>query len=166
MKAFGLPLLIALAALAAGGCGEESADGAEGTAAETSSQDASAGATASGRRGTRVKVVGSAYGRVIADRRGEAVYLFTREGRRPKCYGACAQAWPPLLAKGRPVAVGGAKQRLLGTTKRHNGKRQVTYGGHPLYYYVHDSPGQILCHDVFEFGGDWLVVKPTGKPAA
>ncbi len=64
------------------------------------------------------------------------------------------------------MALGGAKQRLLGTTRRKNGKLQATYAGHPLYYYVHDSPGNILCHDVVEFGGRWLVVKPSGKPAA
>jgi predicted lipoprotein with Yx(FWY)xxD motif len=146
---------IGLAAPFAVGCGDEAANGAESDSASTSA-----------RRGARVKVVRSDFGRVLADRRGEAFYLFTREsGRRPQCYGACARAWPPVLTRGRPVAVGGAKQRLLGTTKRRNGKRQVTYAGHPLYYYVEDAPGRILCHDVVEFGGRWLVVKPNGRPA-
>lgn len=117
--------------------------------------------------GTPVKVVGSEYGRVIADRRGEALYLFGKESRgRSECYGACASAWPPALAKGRPEAVDGARQGLLGTTRRRNGKLQLTYAGHPLYYYVADSPGTILCHDVEEFGGLWLVVKPNGRAAS
>jgi predicted lipoprotein with Yx(FWY)xxD motif len=56
------------------------------------------------------------------------------------------------------------KSRLLGTTRRRDGKAQVTYGGHPLYYYEGDrSPGQILCQDVDEFGGTWLVVSPSGR---
>lgn len=118
------------------------------------------------RKGKKIEVVDSSYGRVVADGRGEALYLFDKEGGpRAKCYGACARAWPPVLTSGRPRARGGAKQRLLGTTRRRNGKLQVTYAGHPLYYYVHDAPGTILCHDVAEFGGTWLVVTPAGKAA-
>jgi predicted lipoprotein with Yx(FWY)xxD motif len=117
-------------------------------------------------KGVKVKVIDSNYGRVVADGKGEALYLFDREGGpRAKCYGSCARAWPPVLTKGRPRARGDAKQRLLGTTRRKNGKVQVTYAGHPLYHYVGDSPGNILCHDVDEFGGTWLVVQPSGKAA-
>ena len=116
--------------------------------------------------GARLGVVDSPFGRVVADRHGEALYLFDRERNgKSECYGACAKAWPPLLTEGRPAAAG-AKGDLLGTTRRADGKVQVTYAGHPLYYYVSDSPGTILCHDVEEFGGTWLVVKPTGEPAA
>lgn len=67
--------------------------------------------------------------------------------------------------EGKPQAGAGAKQNLLGTTKRRNGKLQATYAGQPLYYYAGDSPGTILCHDVEEFGGLWLVVKPNGEAA-
>ncbi len=172
MRALAL-IPMALLALVAAGCGDESAKGAQGGATTSSAKGPTASgsapaepATSSARRGARVKVVRSDYGRVIADRRGEAFYLFDKDRRASRCYGACARAWPPVITRGRPVAVGGAKQRLLGTTKRRNGKLQVTYAGHPLYYYVHDSPGQILCHDVAEFGGLWLVVKPNGRPAA
>ena len=116
--------------------------------------------------GARLEVVDSQFGRVVADRHGEALYLFDREQNgRSECYGACAKAWPPLLTEGRPVAAG-AKRKLVGTTKRADGRLQVTYAGHPLYYYVSDSPGLILCHDVEEFGGTWMVVKPTGEAAA
>ncbi len=72
-------------------------------------------------------------------------------------------AWPPLLAKGKPRAGDGARKGLLGTTRRRDGRLQVTYAGHPLYYYVEDAPGRILCHNVDEFGGLWLVVKPNGS---
>jgi predicted lipoprotein with Yx(FWY)xxD motif len=116
------------------------------------------------KRGAVVKVVGSDFGRVVADRRGEAFYLFDKEqGKRSRCYGACAAAWPPVLTKGKPRAGKGAKAKLLGTTRRRNGKRQVTYKGHPLYYYVDDEPGVILCQNVDEFGGLWLVVRPNGN---
>jgi len=115
--------------------------------------------------GKKVKATGSTYGKVIADGRGEAFYLFTKEQtKKSRCYGTCARAWPPVLTKGKPRAGRGVRAKLLGTTRRKNGKRQVTYAGHPLYYYVDDSPGNILCQDVFEFGGSWLVVKPNGEP--
>jgi Secreted repeat of unknown function len=68
-----------------------------------------------------------------------------------------------VLARGEPVAGRSLRARLLGTTRRRDGRVQVTYRGHPLYYYVHDSPGRILCHDVFEYGGTWLVVAPDGR---
>jgi predicted lipoprotein with Yx(FWY)xxD motif len=126
---------------------------------------AGAGEAMAAARGTTIKVVDSEYGRILADGRGQAVYLFDRETtRRPRCYGACAEAWPPVFAKGRPRAGGDARQGLLGVTRRRDGRRQVTYRGRPLYFYVHDSPGRVLCHDVREFGGLWLVVRPDGTP--
>lgn len=183
--AFFLPF--AAAALLAAGCGGDSdkttgaaaADGAamekdeeamKGEAMEAestmSSEEAMEAGFAMSARGTRVKLVDSDYGRVIADGKGEAFYLFDKEERKKaECYGACAQVWPPVLTKGKPKAAKGVKQGLLGTTRRSNGKLQVTYTGHPLYYYVDDSPGTILCHDVEEFSGLWLVVKPDGKAA-
>jgi predicted lipoprotein with Yx(FWY)xxD motif len=119
------------------------------------------------RRGKVVKVVDSQFGRVIADGKGEAYYLFDKEqSKKSECYGACARAWPPVLTKGRPRAGRGAKSGKLGTTRRRGGKLQVTYAGRPLYYYVDDAPGTILCHDVPEFGGTWLVVKPNGRAAS
>lgn len=116
--------------------------------------------------GTTVTVRRSRFGRVLFDGRNRVLYLFTREtSKTPRCYGDCAKAWPPVLTSGRPKAGSGARSSLLGTTRRSDGKLQVTYRGRPLYYYVHDGPGQILCHDVFEFGGRWLVVTPSGRAA-
>ena len=107
----------------------------------------------------------SRFGKVLFDGRGFVLYAFTRDLRRSACYGACAKAWPPYFApRGTLTAGPGVKRSLLGTVKRRNGKRQVTYAGRPLYYYVGDrSPGQILCQNVDEFGGTWLVVRPSGK---
>jgi predicted lipoprotein with Yx(FWY)xxD motif len=106
----------------------------------------------------------SSFGRSIFDGRGFVLYAFTRDKRASACYGACAKAWPPYFAPKGELRVGaGLKRSLLGTVKRRNGRRQVTYAGKPLYFYVGDTrPGQILCQDVVEFGGRWLIVKPGG----
>jgi predicted lipoprotein with Yx(FWY)xxD motif len=107
----------------------------------------------------------SSYGRVLFDGRGFVLYAFTRDtNRRSACYGACAKAWPVYYAKGTLGAGAGIKRSLLGTTKRRDGRRQITYAGRPLYYYVGDTKvGQILCQNVTEFGGTWLVVRPSGR---
>ena len=107
-------------------------------------------------------------GRVdVFDGTGQAIYLFDKEQTtKPECYGACAEAWPPVLTKGMPTAEDGAKQNLLDTTKRTDGKSQVTYGGHPLYYYAHEAKNEVKCHNIQGFGGLWLVVTPTGVAAA
>ena len=107
----------------------------------------------------------SSFGRVLFDGRGFVLYAFTRDPRkRSACSGACATAWPPYILKGRLLAGKGITKSLLGTTRRANGTRQVTYAGRPLYYYVGDRrAGQILCQNVREFGGLWLVVRPSGK---
>jgi predicted lipoprotein with Yx(FWY)xxD motif len=115
----------------------------------------------------RVVVVGdSDYGPMLYDGRRQAIYLFDEErSPRPRCYGECAAAWPPVLTDGSPRAGRGTDAALLGTVRRRGGASQVTYAGHPLYYYAHESPGQVLCHDIEDFGGLWLVVTPQGRAA-
>ena len=110
-------------------------------------------------------VKSSAYGRVLFDGRGYVLYAFTRDRNgRSACYGACAKAWPVYYAKGTLRAGTGVKRSLLGTTKRRDGRRQITYAGRPLYYYVGDTrAGQIRCQNVVEFGGTWLIVRPSGR---
>ena len=107
----------------------------------------------------------SRFGNVLFDARGFVLYAFTRDRGRSACYGACAKAWPPYFAPRGTLGVGpGLKRWLLGTVKRRNGRRQVTYAGRPLYHYIGDrNTGQILCQDVDEFGGTWLVIRPSGK---
>ena len=111
-----------------------------------------------------ITVHSSKFGRILFDGRGFALYAFTRDrAGRSACTGACARAWPPYVVKTRPKAGTGTTASLLGTIRRGNGSRQVTYGGKPLYYYVGDrEPLQVLCQNVVEFGGLWLVVRPTG----
>jgi predicted lipoprotein with Yx(FWY)xxD motif len=107
----------------------------------------------------------SRYGSILFDGRGFALYGFTRDPHgRSVCSGACAKAWPPFLVDRAARAGAGATGSLLGTTTRRDGRLQVTYAGRPLYYYVGDrKPGQILCQNVVEFGGTWLVVRASGK---
>ena len=107
----------------------------------------------------------STYGTILFDGRGFVLYAFTHDPRgHSTCSGACAKAWPPYLVRSRPSAAAGATRSLLGTIRRADGTTQVTYAGRPLYYYVGDrKAGQILCQNVTEFGGTWLVVSPTGR---
>jgi predicted lipoprotein with Yx(FWY)xxD motif len=106
----------------------------------------------------------SSFGKVLFDGRGFVLYAFTKDRRTSACTGACAKAWPPYVVRGAVRAGAGVKASLLGTVRRANGSRQVTYAGRPLYFYVGDKkPGQILCQNVSEFGGLWLIVRPSGK---
>lgn len=117
-------------------------------------------------RGARIKVADSSFGPMLYDASGQAIYLFDKEQTsRSECYDACAEAWPPVFTKGEPVAIQGAEQSLLDTTRRRDGRMQVTYAGHPLYFYAHEGKNQVLCHNVEGFGGLWLVVQPDGDPA-
>jgi predicted lipoprotein with Yx(FWY)xxD motif len=121
-------------------------------------------AQSSGTTRTKLRLKKTRFGRVLFDRDGYALYMFTRDGRRSKCNGDCAVAWPPLRAQGKLVGGKGVKDRLLGKVKRRDGTRQVTYNGHPLYNYIDDPRGVVLCQNVREFGGLWYVVKRSGKP--
>lgn len=157
-------LLIALPVALCFGCGD---DGASYDTAEPRQSAAAATSPAAtpARDATKVVLRDSQYGKILFNSDRQAIYLFDRETtKKPQCYGDCAAAWPPVYANGTPRLGKGLNPDLLGTTKRRNGRKQITYGGHPLYYYAHEGPGQVLCHDIEEFGGLWLVVKKSGRP--
>ena len=111
-----------------------------------------------------LKVRTTRFGKVLFAGNGRVVYGFTRDRRNgpSQCYGDCAAAWPVYYAKGTLKAGTGVKQSLLGTTRRRNGRRQVTYNGWPLYYYAHEKAGEVKCQNVETHGGTWLVVRPAG----
>ncbi len=116
--------------------------------------------------GTKVVAAESDFGTILFDATGQAIYLFDVEGTtEPRCYGACADAWPPVLTDGAPLAGQRVKESLLGTTRRTDGTTQVTYDGHPLYFYAHEGKHEVKCHDVFLNGGNWYAVQPDGRPA-
>jgi predicted lipoprotein with Yx(FWY)xxD motif len=149
------------------GCGGDDDDSGEaGAAASVPSTTAptTTAAPASTAAGTTIKTGDSQFGDVLFDGDDQAIYYFDKEsGSKSECYGACAEAWPPVLTKGEPQAGNGVDAGLLGTTKRDDGTTQVTYDGHPLYLYAHEGPNQVTCHDVSEFGGLWLAVQPNGQ---
>jgi predicted lipoprotein with Yx(FWY)xxD motif len=115
--------------------------------------------------GTTVVVAKTRIGRILVDSKGITLYDFvTDKGGVSGCYGACAALWPPLITKGKPHAGPGVRASLLGTTKRKDGKLEVTYNHHPLYYFVTDrKPGQTTGQGVNQFGGPWWVLSPAGK---
>ena len=85
----------------------------------------------------------SDYGRILFDGSSHALYAFTRDtSGKSTCYGPCARAWPPYIARGNLQAGSGATRSLLGTTTRRDGRRQLTYAGKPLYFYVHEARGR------------------------
>jgi predicted lipoprotein with Yx(FWY)xxD motif len=153
--------VVALLVLA--GCGGD--DGASG--ADRAAQTEAATPSAKRSAGTVITVRNSDYGTMLFGPNRQAVYTFQRDRRNvSRCYGDCARLWPPVYTDGRPRARGGAKASLLGTIKRRGGRRQVTYAGKPLYYYAHEGPGEVECHNVYLNGGYWWVVGPNGKRRA
>ena len=115
--------------------------------------------------GARVQLAKTRLGTILVDSKGITLYDFVKDkGTTSVCYSACAALWPPLLTNGKPVAGPGVRASLLGTTKRKDGKLEVTYGGHPLYYFVTDrKPGQTTGQGVNQFGGPWWVLSAAGK---
>jgi predicted lipoprotein with Yx(FWY)xxD motif len=171
-------LLVALLLAACGGDGDEDSgdSGAEPVAEGGGaggygggSQQASGGQQQKPekeRKGTTIKLADSQFGPVLWDGDEQAIYSFDKETtKRSECYGQCAVEWPPVLTKGEPQAKGGVSQGKLGTTKRRDGSTQVTYNGHPLYYYFDEAQGELRCHNVPGFGGLWLALDQAGNPA-
>ncbi len=107
----------------------------------------------------------SKFGQIIVDGHGRTLYDFVADKTSMStCYGACASLWPPLTVAGTPKAGPGVVASLLGTTKRTDGTTEVTYGGHPLYYYAGDTkPGQTTGQDINQFGALWYVLTANGK---
>jgi len=123
-----------------------------------------AGAAPTGRSAT-VTTARTGLGRVVVDGRGRSLYLFEKDTRgRSACSGVCAAYWPPLLTNGRSIAIKGAKPSLLASIRRADGSRQVSYAGHPLYFFSGDTRrGQTNGEGLQDFGAGWYVLMPSGK---
>ena len=93
------------------------------------------------------------------------VYLFEADhGATPTCTGACEQVWPPVKASGQVGTAGAAMTADLGTTTRPDGTKQVTYNGHPRYYFAKDGDsGDAYGQGIKSFGADWYALKPSGS---
>jgi predicted lipoprotein with Yx(FWY)xxD motif len=187
LRAVALPAVILLIAAAGCGGGEqvESPQAEEGSATATNestpeSEGGSEGAVGAklatrpeGTEGlrvaaTRAQIVAgeSRYGDVLFDANGQVVYVFEidRPNRSNCTSEECVKAWPPVLTQEPPSAGAGVNERLLGTIRRGDGRLQVTYNDRPLYFYEHEGPGEIGCHNVDLHGGLWWVVTPIGRP--
>ena len=103
-------------------------------------------------------------GSILVDEKGMTVYLFVADTTKEStCYTSCAAIWPPVLTDGAPQAGTGAQASLLGTTTRTDGKVEVTYAGHPLYYFIQDkAAGDAKGQAINGFGGLWWVMSPSG----
>jgi predicted lipoprotein with Yx(FWY)xxD motif len=146
---------VALVALAIAGCG----GGNQATA--------SAGSSSMGGGGSaKISVSDNGdLGKILVDSNGRTVYLFEKDtGPKSTCFGTCATDWPPVTTSGKPSAGTGVTGSMLGTTKRSDGKTQVTYNGHPLYQYIGDQKaGDTAGQNVNAFGAEWYVLSPAGN---
>jgi predicted lipoprotein with Yx(FWY)xxD motif len=116
--------------------------------------------------GTVIATGDSEFGTMLFNDKGQAIYIWEiEESTKAECYGDCTEAWPPVLTDGAPRAAGSVNKDLLGTTQRTDGSTQVTYNGHPLYYYAHEEAGEVKCHNIRTHGGLWWVIQPSGNRA-
>ena len=116
-------------------------------------------------KGALVSLHRTALGKVLVDARGHTLYLFEKDKKGMSlCNGTCVAYWPPILSSAKPRAGVGVRASLLGRTRRADGRRQVTYAGHPLYYFAGDTKaGQTTGQGSDGFGSPWWVVAPSGK---
>jgi predicted lipoprotein with Yx(FWY)xxD motif len=120
--------------------------------------------SAAAKRATLVLHTGK-LGKYIVDGKGRTLYLFMNDKtRRSTCYHACAHNWPPYRTSGKPKLGAGLSAAKAGTVRRSDGTVQVTYGGHPLYRFIHDTrAGQTNGQGLNAFGANWYVVQASGK---
>jgi predicted lipoprotein with Yx(FWY)xxD motif len=146
---------VPLAALAVAGCGGGGGGGASAAAPPT---------TTGGQTATVGVANNSSLGKILVDSQGRTLYLFQADkGTKSACTGACAAAWPPLRASGKPVAGSGLAASKLTTAPRSDGQPQVVYNGHPLYRFSSDqSTGDASGQGVNAFGALWYTVSPAG----
>ena len=159
-----LALVFGIAALAVAGCGEKKETAGTTQPADAPAPEKEPNKEPATEKGTEVIVAGSEFGDMLYGADKQAIYIFENDEKgKSNCYDECAEAWPPVYTDGEPQAGDGVEAGLLGTTKRRDGKLQVTYDGQPLYFYAHEEPGEVRCHNIDLNGGLWWVVGPDGK---
>jgi predicted lipoprotein with Yx(FWY)xxD motif len=170
MRTIALVLVFIASGLAIGACGEdENGDGPMRASDAGAMREAEAAPkkerpSDEGGKGATITLGESEFGSMLFDSRKQAIYVFENDRpNRTVCYGECAEAWPPVYTEGAPRAGHGVDASLLGTIERRDGRRQVTYAGKPLYFYAHEGPGEVRCHNVDLNGGFWWVVGPDGE---
>jgi predicted lipoprotein with Yx(FWY)xxD motif len=113
-----------------------------------------------------VAIKHTSIGNVLVAANGHTLYLFTHDkSGKSACSGQCATFWPPLTVKTKPTAGVGAKASLLGWTKRSDGRMQVTYAHHPVYFFLKDTKaGEVEGEGIVHFGGSWWALSASGAP--
>jgi predicted lipoprotein with Yx(FWY)xxD motif len=160
----GLAGVALIAAACSSGASTSTGAAAPASGSGSGASGAAAGSS-SGASGSMVITTASAAGGTfLTDGSGRAVYLWAKDtGGMSACSGACSGSWPPVTATGTVTATGSAKPADLGTITRSDGTKQVTYDGHPLYYYVGDSgAGTASGQGSDQFGAKWWLVAPSG----
>ncbi len=106
----------------------------------------------------------STYGNILSSTSGKIYYIFSADSKgKSRCTGPCAKVWLPVI--GSATVSGGASSSLAATLTRSNGKKQVSYDGHPLYTFTGDSgPNEVNGEGLDQFGGYWYVISTSGKP--
>jgi predicted lipoprotein with Yx(FWY)xxD motif len=152
-----IALPVATIALAAAACGSSS--GSKTTPA------AATGSAASGSSVTLDMKSGAA-GAYLTDGSGKSLYEFASDtAMKSTCTGACVSAWPPLTSSSAAMSGTGVNAGDIGTLTRSDGSRQVTYKGHPLYYFSGDTAaGQTNGQGSTAFGAKWWLLSPAGAP--
>ena len=164
----GTAAAIAAAALALAACGSSKSSSSSASAAaspSTSSASASTSTAAAAATGVSVGTAKGSMGTYLTGASGRALYLWVPDtSTKSTCSGACAKVWPPLTTTGTPKASAGVEASKLGTSTRSDGTKQVTYNGHPLYYFVADmSAGSTKGQGSTSFGAPWWLVSPSGS---
>lgn len=151
---------LVLLAAGAGAAAALAAGCSSSTTASTSTAPSSGGSPSGAGGAATVKTASSSLGQIVVDGSGRTLYLFTPDtGGKATCTGQCAVIWPPDTTTGTPQA-SGLPASMVGTTTRSDHTMQVTFNGHPLYYFSHDSkPGDVNGQKV---QGIWFVVSPSG----
>jgi len=91
------------------------------------------------------------------------LYAFSADtSTQSNCTGTCAQFWPPVLTQSAPTATGADSSALLGAIPRGDGTFQVTYNGHPLYYFSHALDSGTEGAGVTAFGGTFNPINVSG----
>jgi predicted lipoprotein with Yx(FWY)xxD motif len=164
-RLFSFAALAVAGALVLAACGGSSTSSSSGSGSTPSYGAPKPSTSNSSGAASVVRTQTTSLGTFLVDSNGRALYLWDADhGSKSTCSGACAQAWPPLTTTRTPKASGAVKASLLGTTKRGDGSREVTYAGHPLYTFAGDTQaGQTTGQGSNGFGAPWWVVTPAGK---
>jgi predicted lipoprotein with Yx(FWY)xxD motif len=136
------------------------------TSATTTGTPAAASSATSSATAAVISTKSSSGGAFLTNGSGRAVYMWVKDGKdQSMCTGSCASTWPPVTTVGPATASGGAVSADLGTITRSGGVKQVTYDGHPLYYYVGDTgAGTVNGQGSTGYGAYWWVLAPSGAP--